>query len=287
MKQEVNMVRIITETTCDISLDTLEEWKVEILPMFITIDGEEYRDRYDISPTEFFEKLEQSQGLPTTAQITPNIYQEIMEDVRDQKQQALFLVFSSGLSGSYQSCLIAQETVGYEGIRVVDTKAACGGQGLIVYEIQKRVAQGMSLDELTETAIWMAEHIEHLVLVENLEMLRRGGRISGVAAFMGGVMNIKPIIHMVDGKLLPFDKIKGKKKAMRRMIQEMELRAKDLDKQKLFITHAANPQAAQLLTEELKREIGLTDISINEMGATIGSHTGKDAVILSFFSEAL
>jgi DegV family protein with EDD domain len=225
--------------------------------------------------------------LPTTAQITPNIYQEIMEDVRDQKQQALFLVFSSGLSGSYQSCLIAQEAVGYEGIRVVDTKAACGGQGLIVYEIQKRVAQGMPLDELTETANWMAEHIEHLVLVENLEMLRRGGRISGVAAFMGGVMNIKPIIHMVDGKLIPFDKIKGKKKAMRRMIQEMELRAKDLDKQKLFITHAANPQAAQLLTEELKREIGLTDISINEMGATIGSHTGKDAVILSFFSEAL
>ncbi len=280
------MVRIITETTCDISLDTLQEWNVESLPMFVTLDGVEYRDRYDISPAEFFEKLGQSKSLPTTAQITPNRYQEVMEDVRDKKQQALFLVFSSGLSGSYQSCLIAQEAVGYDGIRVVDTKAACGGQGLIVYEIQKRAAQGMSLDDLTETANWMAEHIEHLIMVENLEMLRRGGRISSIAAFMGGVMNIKPIIHMVDGKLIPFDKIKGKKKALRRLIQEMKLRARDLDKQKLFITHAENPMGAQLLVDELKTEHGLTDVSVNEMGATIGSHTGKDTITLHFFSEA-
>ena len=280
------MIRIITETTCDVSLETLNEWKVESIPMFVTLGGKEYRDRYDITPVEFFEKLEQTQGVPTTAQITPNRYQEIMEDVRDRKEEALFLVFSSGLSGSYQSCLIAQENVNYEGIRVVDTKAASGGQGLIVYEIQKRAAEGMPLDELAETATWMSQNIEHLVMVENLEMLRRGGRVSGVAAFMGGVMNIKPLIHMVDGKLQPFDKIKGQKKALKFLIDEMEKRGKDLEKQKLFITHAANPKGAELLAEALKTEKGLTNVDITEMGATIGAHTGKGTVTLFFFREA-
>lgn len=280
------MVRIITETTCDVSLEILKEWNVESLPMFVTLDGAEYRDRYDISPTEFFDLLEKSAGVPTTAQISPNRYQEIMEDVKEKNEEALFLVFSSGLSGSYQSCLIAQENVDYDGIRVVDTKAACGGQGLIVYEIQKRMSEGMPLDELAETATWMSRHIEHLVMVENLEMLRRGGRISGVAAFMGGVMNVKPIIHMVDGKLLPFDKAKGQKKALRRMIQEMQKRGTDLDKQKIFVTHAVNPKGAQTLVEELKNEFGLSDVTVTEMGATIGSHTGRGAVTMFFFSEA-
>ncbi|QRN85170.1 DegV family protein [Clostridia bacterium] len=280
------MVRIITETTCDVSLEILNEWNVETLPMFVTLDGAEYRDQYDISPVDFFDMLEKTEGLPTTTQITPNRYEAIMKDVKDKKEEALFLVFSSGLSGSYQSCLVAQQMVDYEGIRVVDTKAACGGQGLIVYEIQKRAAQGLSLAELTEAAEWMSTHIEHLVMVENLEMLRRGGRISGVAAFMGGVMNIKPLIHMVDGKLLPFAKVKGQRKALKHLILEMEKRGKDLEQQKIFITHAANPKGAQMLADELKEMLGLSNIFITEMGATIGSHTGRGAVTLYFFSEA-
>ncbi len=281
------MIRIIAESTCDLSLETLGEWGVEVLPMYVTLDGTEYLDRVDISPKEFFAKLETSQGMPSTAQVTPKRYEDIMRDVQAKGEEALFLVFSSELSGSYQACLIAQQTFDDLHIKIVDTKAASAGQGLIVHEIVKMAKEGASLEELYNRAVLLSHHIEHLVLVDSLEMLKRGGRVSGVAAFMGGVMNIKPLLHMVDGKLIPFAKAKGSKKALKMLVEETKRRGKGLEDQTIFIAHGDNLEGAEALIKELEETLGLKHFYVTELGATIGSHTGKGVIAFFFFNEIL
>lgn len=279
------MVRLFTESTCDLSLELLQELGVGLIPMRLTLDGVEYVDRQDLSPQEFFLKLRETKALPTTSQVTPETYIKIMNDIREAGEEALFAVFSSALSGTYQSAVIASKEVDYPGIRVVDTKAASGGQGLIVHELAKMAKEGKSLDELEKKARWMSEHIEHLVIVENLEMLKRGGRISAPAAFMGGVMNVKPLIHMVDGKLIPFGKAKGRKKAIQTVVDEVARRCSQPETRTFFISHGDDPQGAQQLDDSLNQAYGVRAARITELGPIIGSHTGPGVLTLFFFNE--
>lgn len=279
------MVRIVTETTCDLSLEDMKELGVEHLAMKVTMDGQEYADREDITPKEFFAKLEAAEGVPTTAQITPAEYERIMNDVKEKGEQALFAVFSSELSGSYQAAVVASRSVDYEGIRVVDTRAASGGQGLIVYRLARMAQAGASLGELEEKARWMSEHIEHLVLVDSLEMLKKGGRVSATAAFMGGMLNIKPLLHLVDGKLVPFEKAKGSKKGIRRLVEELGKRGKGLDKQVIFLSHADNEEGVEVLKQEIRDAYGIDNFYVTELGATIGTHTGRGVLAFFFFNE--
>ncbi len=279
------MVKIFSESTCDLSLELLQELGVGLIPMRLTLDGVEYVDRHDLSPQEFFLKLRETKALPTTSQVTPEAYIKVMNGIKESGQEALFAVFSSELSGTYQSAVIASKEVDYPGIRVIDTKAASGGQGLIVHELAQMARDGKSLDELEQKALWMAEHIEHLVIVENLEMLKRGGRISAPAAFMGGVMNVKPLLHMVEGKLIPFGKAKGRKKAIQTVVAEVGKRCGHPENQSFFISHGDDPQGAQQLNESLKSAHGVQAARITELGPIIGSHTGPGVLTLFFFND--
>lgn len=278
------MVKIYTETTCDLSLEHLSSLGVEPLPMRLTLDGVEYVDRYGLSPAEFFSILKNAKGVPSTSQITPAAYIEVMEQVKAEGGEALFVVFSSELSSTFQSAVLAEKEVNYPGIRIIDSKAASAGLGLMVDTLARMAQDGASMEELYRKAEWLRDHMEHLVVVENLEMLKRGGRITPVAAFMGGVMNIKPILEMRNGKLIPFEKAKGRKKAMRRIVDLMGERCPEISRQRFFIAHGDDPQGAAELDDMVFETYGIRAALITELGPVIGSHTGPGVLTLFFLN---
>jgi len=195
------------------------------------------------------------------------------------------------LSGTYQASMIAKEDVleiypDFD-IEVIDTKCASLGFGLVVYKAAQLTKQGKSKKEIVEAVRLYSKHMEHVFTVDDLEYLYRGGRISRTSAVLGGILHIKPIINVEDGKLVPIEKTRGRKKAIRRLIELVGERGKNLEKQILAISHGDIPDEAQEVKEMLMEKYKCKDVIINTIGCVIGAHVGPGTLALFFLNEAL
>ncbi|MGC6769091.1 DegV family protein [Enterococcus sp. LJL51] len=276
--------KLVTDSCCDLPYEFLQENDVSFISMTITIDNKELID--DLGETfdysDFLTKIKNG-AMPTTSQVNAGRYQEFFRTFVEKKEPVLYLAFSSGLSGSYQSAVQAVEMLKEEyeevAIYVVDTKAASLGEGLLVH---KAIALRNAGHSLEEVLLWMEENkmnVQSWVTVDDLKHLERGGRISKTTAAIGGLMNIKPIITVdSDGKLQNVGKVRGRGKALKKVIDETVQNIKDPIDQTLFIAYAGDKESAEKVREGLAKEIQTKEILLYPLGPTITSHTGYGCI---------
>lgn len=281
-------VKIIADSGTDLPLSFFEENNVEFLPLVVTLDGKEYFDLETIQPIEIYDAMRDGKA-PKTSQITPNRFKEVFTKYAKEGQSCIYLAFSSGLSGTFQTAMMMKNEVQEEypdfDLEVVDTKAASLGCGLIVMEATRLANEGKGKQEILDAVQFHIDHMESIVTVDDLEYLFRGGRVSKTSAFVGSLLKIKPVLHMDDGSLIPIEKIRGSKKVMKRIVDIMGERGEKVEKQLVAISHADDLEKAEELKRLLEEKYGVNSFYINTIGAVIGSHTGPGTIALFFLNK--
>lgn len=281
--------RIFTDSTADLSQQLVDRLDVSVVPTDVTIAGVTYRDFPDereLKKKDFFKAIRGGE-MPTTAVINPERFIEYFEPVLQQGVDILHLVFSSGLTTTMQNSLIAagelKEKYPDREIRVVDTRSVSLGKGLLVFYAAQMRDEGKSMDEIAEWVEQTRDHVCHWFTVDDLQHLKRGGRISGTSAAIGGVLNIKPIMHVsVEGKLEPTDKIRGRKQALEELLKKIDATATDVQDQTLFIVHGDCQEDCDWLESEIKKRFKPKAIYTNMVGPVIGAHAGPGVVAVFF-----
>ena len=281
-------IQILSDSACDLPREIIERYDIHILPIVVLKDDEEYLDRVNITPEKVYNDMRNGE-MYTTAQIPPNIFEDKFEEYAKKGNKVIYLAFSSGLSGTYQTSTLVRENILEKypdfDLDIIDTKSASLGFGLIVLEIAKLAKEGKSKAELLEKIKVYDENIEHIFTVDDIEYLFRGGRISRSQAIVGGLLNIKPILNIVDGKLVPIEKTRGKNKVYKTMLNIMEDRLIDGNDQTIGIVHSDNLEGAIKLKEMIEEKFGFDDFIINSIGCAIGAHVGPGTLGLVFFRK--
>ena len=281
-------VKILADSGCDLPRDIVEEYNIDLLPI-IVIDGkEEYLDGVTISPKKIYDGMKNGK-VYKTAQIGPKVFQERLEKLAKEGESAIYISLSSKLSGTYQTSTLVLESLKANypdlDISVVDSKSASLGFGLLVHKAGVMAKEGRSKEEILKMLDFYVDHIEHIFTVDDIEYLFRGGRVSRTQAFVGGLLNIKPILDMPrDGTLRPLEKTRGRAKVLKRMIEIMNERGgnADLKNQTIGISHGDDVEGAMKLKEMIEEEYGCTDFIINMVGAAIGAHSGPGTLTVFF-----
>ena len=281
--------KIITDTCCDFPAQMYKDLDLGVVTLSVLYKGENYTEYTEDWLKEMFDGLRQGEKASTSA-VNPEGWATVIEPVLQNGQDALVLVFSSGLSTTYQSAVIAaqelKEKYPERTINVVDTLCASLGQGLLVwYACQKR-DEGLSLEELTA---WVEEnklHLCHWVIADDLMHLKRGGRISTATAVAGTLLQIKPVIHVNDeGKLINVGKARGRKAAIQTLCNKVGELGIEGANDTIFICHGDCLEDAQTLEAMLKEKYGTKNVFIYYIGAVIGSHTGPGVMAVFFMGE--
>ena len=279
--------KIITDSGCDFTLAELEQMNVGRAPLSVLFKGELHDDfATDAERKVLYDGVRDGE-MPTTSAVNPDGWANVMKPALDEGKDVLCLCFSSGLSTTYQSAVIAAEELKEEypdrTIRVVDTLCAALGQGLLVWHACKHRDAGESLDEV---AAWLEANklnVCHWVTVEDLNHLKRGGRVSAATAMVGTMLNIKPIINVSDeGKLVSVAKARGRKASIEYITKKV---ADATDKDMVFVGHGDCPEDAEICAKILKEKYGVKNVHIGYVGAVIGAHTGPGVLVTFFLGE--
>ena len=282
--------QIITDSACDLPREMLRELNVVTVPLIVNFRGEARNDSVeDAQVKELYDAMRAGEVASTSA-VNPEGWRSVIEPVLAAGKDALVLAFSSGLSTTYQSAVIAadelREQYPQQKILVVDTCAAAFGQGLLVWHTCKMRNAGLSLEEL---AAWVEDaknHPCHWFTVDDLVYLKRGGRVSAATAVLGTVLNIKPVLHVDnEGHLISMVKARGRKAAINTLVAKMGELQGDWDNSTVFICHADAMEDAEKLAALVKEKYGVKEALIGNLGAVIGSHAGPGTLALFFMGN--
>ncbi len=277
--------KILADSACDLPLSYYDDNDVILFPLKVNLENKEYEDLKTINPSAVYEAIRRGE-VPKTSQVSPSLFKDVFTEMAQNGESGIYVAFSSQLSGTYQTAQMIYEQVQEEypefQLSIIDSKCASLGAGLAIQECVKQRQLGKDLEEAVKQASFVCEHMEHLFTVEDLEYLAKGGRVSKASAFVGGLLQIKPLLHVEDGKLVPLEKIRGKKKLLRRMLDVMEERGVSLDTQTIAISHADDLATAIELKEAILERFHPIDVYISSIGAAVGSHTGAGTIALFF-----
>ena len=281
--------KIITDSGCDLPQQMLSELDVQTVPLIVNFRGEDREDSVDAGIKEMYEGLRAGE-VATTSAVNPDRWMEKMESVLAEGMDVLTITFSSGLSTTYQSAVIAanelKEKYPERKILVVDSLCAALGQGLLIWYTCKMKDTGMGVEDL---AAWVEENklnLCHWVAVDDLMYLKRGGRVSATTAVVGTMLQIKPIIHVDnEGKLISVGKARGRKASIQALAQKALELGEGFDNTTMFICHGDCEEDAKYLESLVKEKCGVKDVFIGYIGAVIGSHAGPGTLALFFLGE--
>ncbi len=281
--------QIITDSCCDFTQERYEELGLKVLPLTVHFRDAVSDDKNDDSLKTLYEALRSGEVAKTSA-VNPDRWARTMEPCLEAGQDLLVLAFSSGLSTTYQSAVIAanelSEKYPQRKIRVVDTLSASLGQGLLTWYACRKRNAGLSLEE---TAQWCEDnklHLCHWFTVDDLMYLKRGGRVSAATAIMGTMLNIKPVMHMDnEGHLVKVSTVRGRKASLDALAAKMSALGKDFDNSAAFISHGDCAADAEYLAQKIREVCGVKEVYINYVGAVIGSHSGPGTLALFFLGS--
>lgn len=275
-------VRIIVDSTADLHEGLKERFTV--VPLTILFGDQEYTDGVTISQQEFYEKLVESDVLPTTSQATPEAFTQVFDRVREAGESAVVLTISSKLSGTYQSAMIAATE--YENIHVVDSGTVAIGTGILAELALRLVDSGMSAMEIAQILEQEKKNIRIVAMVDTLEYLKKGGRISKAVAFAGGLLNIKPVLSVVDGEINMLGKARGSRQGNNLLVTEIT-KAGGVDFSKpVLLGYTGLTDVYLKKYMEDSRDIweqGAERLNYTVVGSVIGTHAGPGAIAAAFF----
>ncbi|MDF9507224.1 DegV family protein [Bacillus cereus] len=282
-------VKIITDSAADLPVELLQAYDIDLIPLRVYDEVEtEYLDGVTLESVTLLQKMREG-AVYKTSLPSLETFQEKFVSYAKEGNPCIYLAFSSELSGTYQSSVVikeeVKETYADLDLEIIDTKCASLGQGLVVLEAAKMAKNGASKEDILNRVAFLMNHMEHIFTVADLQYLVRGGRLSKVAGFIGGLLNIKPILNVEEGKLVPLEKVRGKKKVLSRIVDIMEERGKDLKGQTIGITHGDDIETAEALKSLITERFGCEVFIVNTIGAAIGAHTGPGVITLFFLNE--
>ncbi len=282
---------LLTDSTCDLPLSYMRDNNIEFLGLTVLIDNKEVLD--DLGQTltyeDFYGYLRTDKTTSTSQVNTHEFTQRFLHHV-ENGDSILYIGLSSALSGTYQSAEIAKtdvlEKYPNADISVIDSLSVCAGLGLLVHYAAQMRASGKSKEEIVNWIEANKLRVAHLFTVDDLEHLKRGGRLSSASAFVGSLLNIKPLLFVNDlGKLLPYDKARGRKKAIHHLVADMLKHIQFPEDQTIFINHGDCLDEAKQLELKIRESTPVKDIIISMVGTTVGSHSGPGTLAVFFLGD--
>lgn len=282
-------VKILTDSACDLPQDLVREYDIELIPLIVEMDGREHIDGKDINPQQVYDAIRAGK-VPRTNQTPAGIFRQVFNKCIDLGKSCIYIAFSSKMSGTCQTGMMVAQQLAEQcpqaDIEVVDSLCGSMGQGLVVLEAAKMAKEGRPKADIVNRIKVFSRHMEHIFTVDDLEYLYRGGRVSRTSAFVGSLLNIKPLLHVKDGLMVPIEKVRGKNKAIKRVFQIMEERCTEVC-HTIGISHADDIESALKLKELIQETLGFKDIIVNVVGSVLGCHIGLGGVAVFFLNDSL
>lgn len=269
-------VRIVTDSTADIPEQLAQECGIEVVPLTVSFDGESFHDGRDLTPEEFFRRLVAAPSLPHTSAPAPGAFLEAYERQARQAESVLCITLSRKLSGTFNAAQAAREHFAQpQRIALLDSQAVTVAEAAIVLGAAEAAARGLDLDEVQAAAKSVAERQDLLIGLETLEYLQRGGRIGRARAFLGGLLNVKPILTLRDGEIAPAERVRSRARMIERLYQFASSFA---DAESVRIAHAAAPEQAEQLAARIRDALPRASVGIFSVGAVVGVYAGPGAL---------
>ena len=275
-------IKIITDSTLDLPVELIREKNIEVLPLLINFGEESYLDGVEITTKEMIDKINATGILPTTAQVTPNRFEETFKKYLDEGYKIVVLTLSSDMSGTYQSACIAKDMLESDDVVVIDSRNVTSGLGLLVLKACQFRDKGLGIKEIEEEILKAIPKVKSSLNFESLENLVRGGRLSKTAGTIGSVLGLRLILEVKDGKMSVKDKVRGSKKALKKLISDFESVDVDFDSPIVLL---------ELLNEDVYEglKIYFQEKNINyidaKVGCTVGIHSGIKPCGIFFFEK--
>ncbi|MDD7793594.1 DegV family protein [Clostridium sp. 'White wine YQ'] len=283
------MVKFIVDSTCDLPEDLIIKNNISIIPLKVLIDDKDYLDKKTINVDEVYSAMRRG-ILPKTSQPNPKDMYDTFEECCHKGEDFIFLSFSSALSGTYKLAktivLELKERYPKINMEVIDSKSGSTAIGLIILEAIKFTQEsGYDFNEIVGRIRRLVTHIEHVFTITDLNWLIKGGRIGKTQGVIGNILEIKPILNVNNGEMELIQKVRGKKKALHRMVDILEERAGNYKEQIIGVSHADDFETAEELVNMIKIKLGYKQFIINKIGSVLGSHLGIGGVGIFFFNE--
>lgn len=275
-------ITILTDTMCDVPYEYVDEYNIKVLPLLVNFGEESYRDGIDMTTADFFKKLEVSEELPKTSQINPPQFERVFKEELANNNTIIAILGSSKLSGTYNSAVIAKNNLDSKNIHIIDSQAVTLGAGLLVIKAARLAEEGKTEKEIVYAIEEAKNRLKQFFVIGNLKYLYKGGRISLSASVIGSILNIKPIITMVDGKLEMMEKTRGVKKAISLMMDIIKSNGWTLDDKVIGINHTLCPEHVEYIEEIINKYYKPKEIIRGEVGSVVGTHAGPGCVALHF-----
>ena len=274
------MLQIVADSSCDLPRDLVEQGGITIVPMAVEIDGEEFHEGVDITPREFYGRMARSTALPKTSQPSPAAFEDAF-DAAAKSGPVLCITISSKLSGTFQSAVVAAD-LAEAPVTVFDSLSGSLGHGLQVLKARELASAGAGVDEVVAGLTAYRDRMETFVLLDTLENIVKGGRLSRLEGGIAQVLDIRVILHSVEGAVVPLEKVHGKRRFRERAMARIREISPDMSGTKAGITHLDNAAGAEEFARFLKDECHAGSVFVNEMGPTMATYAGQGGLIVSF-----
>lgn len=278
------MLRIITDSLCDLTMDYAKKLNIDILPLTVRFGENDYKCGVELTNEAFYDKLTNDSSHPTTAAVNPFEFEEIFQQYIDAGDEIVAILFSKHMSATFQSASIAAENVNSDRLHLIDCENGAMGQALLILTAVSLRDEGRNATEVAEIIRSLLPRTMTYIVVDTLEYLKRGGRISKSAALIGGLMKLHPVLQIIADGAKPVDKVKGKKSTNAWLLNKLREKPADTD-YKLVIGHSNAPERAEAFKEQLQ-EAGITnDIFITCIGPIVGTHIGPNCLGIGYIEK--
>lgn len=278
-------VGIVTDSTADLPKEYIEKYNIKVVPLKVLFGDEEFLDGVTLTPVEFYKKLTTSNFFPRTSQPSPSDFMDTYKKLGEGTETIISIHLSSKISGTYQSALIAKSNLEDLDIHVIDSRVPSMVLGMIVLEAAKACEQDKDKKEILKLVNDLIDKIKVYFVVDTLEYLQKGGRIGKASAFLGNLLSIKPILSIGGGEVVPVEKIRGKSKAFKKMIELMKEDIFPGSQIKISVFDADSEKEAYELIEMVKSEFNVTEAIKSTIGTVIGTYVGPGTIALAFYEE--
>ncbi len=280
-------VAIVTDSSAFLPEALREQYGIHMIPLNLHWGEESLLDGVEITTDEFYRRLAQADALPTTSQPSAGRFLELFEQLAEEAESIVCVLISSELSGTVASANAAREMMADFPIEIVDSQSASLGLGLIAIAAARAAEEGKDYRQVAETARKLVPHTQIIFVVDTLEYLHKGGRIGGARRFLGSVLSIKPLLHLVDGKIEPLASVRTKRKAVEQMLSVIREETAGAEALHMGVINAAVPGEGDALRERIRREFDPAELIQGELSPVVGTHTGPGTLGVGFYDGAV
>ncbi|CAG9621427.1 DegV family protein [Sutcliffiella rhizosphaerae] len=276
---------IVTDSTAYIPVELRAKHDIHMIPLNVIFGNESYQEEVEIKIEHFYEEVKNNRDLPSTSQPAIGEFVELYERLAKEYDAIVSIHLSSGISGTYQGAVAAGEMVDETDVHVFDSEISCMIQGFYVLEAAEMAAEGKSPEEILGRLNQMKESDRAYFMVDDLSHLQRGGRLSSAQAIVGSLLQVKPVLHFVDTKIVPFEKIRTRKKAVKRILDLFDEDASQQVPMRAVVIHGNREAEGEELKKELEQKYPHVEFYLSYFGPVIGTHLGEGALGLGWYKR--